>query len=59
MSGPYVGCMGPSAVVRFTTMGVLVGRADPSPVGSQVLHHVVVAGPLVGDINPNMAVCTA
>jgi len=40
-------------------MGVLEGTADPSPVGYQVLHHVVVACPLLGNINPNMAVCTA
>ena len=47
---PYVGCVGPPAVVRLTTVGVLAGRADPSPVGCQALPHVVAAGPLVGNV---------
>ena len=42
-----VGCVGSSVVVGLTTMGVMLGGADISLVGSLVWPHAVAAIPLV------------
>lgn len=42
-----MGCTSPSVVSGLTVVGTLVGRAGPSPVGSQALPRAVAAGPLL------------
>lgn len=43
-----MGSMDPSIMVRLTTVGMLVGRAGPSPVGCLALPYMVAVSLLVG-----------